>query len=142
MDINPACEPDIVASMVDMGQVGPFDAIYCSHALEHLYPQDVPVALGEFLRVLKTGGHAIVFVPDLEDVQPTHEPVFVSAAGPISGHDMYYGYAPYVATNPHMAHHSGFVRETLQKAFDDAGFVRSEVIRMEVHNLMAAGVKP
>jgi len=141
MDINPDCNPDIVASMVDMGEVGPFDAIYCSHALEHLYPHDVPVALGEFLRVLKPGGHAMVFVPDLEGVAPTNEPLFVSHSGPISGHDMYYGFGPYVATNPYMAHHTAFVRETLEQAFNDAGFSRSVVNRLSCYNLMAAAVK-
>lgn len=141
MDINPDCKPDIVASMVDMGDVGPFDAVYCSHALEHLFPHDVPVALGEFLRVLRPGGIALVFVPDLEGVAPTREPLFNSPAGPISGHDLYYGYAPYLTSNPYMAHHSGFVQDTLAEAFKGAGFSRVETKRLTDHNLMAVAVR-
>lgn len=141
MDIDPDCNPDIVASMVDMGEVGPFDVIYCSHALEHLYPHDVPVALGEFLRVLKPGGFAAVFVPDLEGVAPTDEPLFNAAVGPITGHDLFYGYGPYLASNPYMAHHTAFVSETLDAAMKAAGFARTAVTRIPFHNLMAAGAK-
>lgn len=38
-----------------------FDAIYCSHVLEHV--QDDQKALGEFFRVLRTGGWAMLLVP-------------------------------------------------------------------------------
>lgn len=141
LDINPACHPDIVASMTALGEIGEFDALYCSHALEHLFPHEVGVALGEFLRVLKPGGLAMVFVPDLEGVAPTREPLFVSPAGPISGHDLYYGYAPFLESNPYMAHHSGFVEATLAEAFRSAGFSRVETRRMTDHNLMAAASK-
>jgi SAM-dependent methyltransferase len=83
--------PDIVASMDDMGDIGLYDAIYCSHALEHLFPWQTPLALSEFLRVLKPGGIAMIFVPDLEDVKPTNDILYESAGGPIAGLDMIYG---------------------------------------------------
>ena len=140
LDINPDVQPDIVASMTDLGDIGPFDALYCSHALEHLFPHEVAVALSEFRRVLAPGGLAMVFVPDLEDVQPTDEPLFVSAAGPISGRDMYYGFTPFLQSNPYMAHKTGFVQATLRKAFEDAGFGRTEVVRFPDYNLFAAGL--
>lgn len=38
-----------------------FDLIYCSHVLEHI--DDDYLALGEFYRVLKPGGQAIIMVP-------------------------------------------------------------------------------
>ena len=34
LDINAACDPDIVASMVDLGDIGEFEALFCQHALE------------------------------------------------------------------------------------------------------------
>jgi len=89
LDIDPRCEPDVVASMTDLGDIGPFDVVFSSHSLEHLAPHDVGVALGEFRRVLKPGGRLVVIVPDLEDVRPTEDVLYVSPAGPIAGIDMY-----------------------------------------------------
>ncbi len=141
LDIDPDCTPHIVASMTQMGEIGPYDAIYCSHALEHLYPHQVDQALGEFRRVLKPGGSAMIFVPDLEDVRPTEEVLYDSPSGPICGRDMYYGLARYVEASPHMAHHSGFVRETLKKTLRGAGFEVAEVRRLSGYNLFALAVK-
>lgn len=42
-----------------------FDAIYCSHVLEHV--QDDRKALGEFYRVLKNNGWAVFMVPITEE---------------------------------------------------------------------------
>jgi SAM-dependent methyltransferase len=42
-----------------------FDVIYCSHVLEHV--QDDRKAIGEFYRVLKPGGWAILQVPITAD---------------------------------------------------------------------------
>ncbi len=141
LDISAINNPDIVASMTDMGEIGEYDAVFCQHALEHLHPYEVPVALSEFLRVLKKGGSAMVFVPDLEDVKPTEEVILQSPAGPITGLDMIYGYRPVLKELPHMAHNTGFVEETLNKAFVDAGFSKVHTKRMGNYNLMAVGLK-
>lgn len=135
--------PDIVANFTDMGDVGEFEVVYCAHALEHLYPQDVPKALQEFLRVLEPGGRVIVFVPDLEDVRPTDEVLYVSPSGPIAGLDLYYGFRPAVAAGLiHMAHHTGFTSTTLRSALESAGFVNVVTQRLGCHNLLAGGQKP
>lgn len=141
LDIVPDYAPHIVADMLDMGEIGEFDAVYCCHALEHLAPHQVPVALAEFLRVLKTGGHVIVFVPDLQGVEPTDEALFESPAGPICGLDLMYGYRPALAERPYMAHRTGFVASTLLKAFEDAGFTQSRTHRLGTYNLLGVGVK-
>ena len=68
LDIEPGTRPDIVGSFADMrGLVadGCFDALYSSHAIEHLYAHEVIPALREFLRVLKPDGFALVTCPDL-----------------------------------------------------------------------------
>ena len=127
--------------MTDMGDIGEFDAVFCQHALEHLHPHEVPAALSEFRRVLKTGGSAMVFVPDLEDVRPTEEIILESPAGPISGLDMIYGYRKALKEHPYMAHNTGFIEETLNKAFVDAGFVKVLTKRLGNYNLMAVGLK-
>jgi len=53
LDIDPANAPEISGTMLDMSAVaeGSVDAIYSSHNIEHLYPDEIPVALKEFLRV-------------------------------------------------------------------------------------------
>lgn len=141
LDIDPDCQPHIVASMTQMGDIGPFDCVYSSHSLEHLYPHDAVQALAEFRRVLKPGGHIVVFVPDLEGIEATDTPIYESASGPISGRDMIYGLASYVEASPFMAHRSGYVRDTLAKTLQTAGFARNEVRRVSGWNLMAVAVK-
>jgi len=141
LDIEPACNPDIVASITDLGEIGPFDLVFSSHCLEHLAPHDVGVALSEFRRVLKAGGGVVVFVPDLEDVKPTEDVVYTAPCGPITGLDMYYGLRSALLERPYMAHKTGFVRETLQAAMDAAGFAETSVRRIDCFNLMGAARK-
>lgn len=66
-DIDPAVAPDILGIMTDMSALGDasVDAIFSSHNIEHLYPHEVPVALKEFIRVLKPDGFAVMTCPDL-----------------------------------------------------------------------------
>lgn len=141
LDIDPHWTPDVLASMTDMGDIGPFGAAFCSHALEHLHPHEVTKALGEFYRVLAPEGYLALFVPDLEGVSPTDDVLFVSPDGPITGRDLFYGSSKRIPTMPHMAHHSGFVRETLGAALREAGFSRVLVNRLSSYNLMGVGVK-
>lgn len=142
LDIDPQHKPDIVASMTDMGDIGQFDVVYNSHSLEHLYPHDVPVALGEFWRVLRPGGVAILLVPDLEDVRATEDVLYVAPAGPMTGLDLIYGCRRLIPTMPFMAHHTGFTADTLRAAMEAAGFSGVRTIRGLDHNLTGAGFKP
>lgn len=141
LDIDESHNPDIVASMLDMGQIGPFDAVFCSHALEHVLPHEVPIALGEFYRVLNPGGACIVFVPDLEDVRATEEPLFDSPAGPICGLDLLYGFRKMLKDKPYMAHKTGFISQTLHDAMTAAGFEKVAVSRLENYALLGAAIK-
>ncbi len=141
LDIDHRCEPHIVAPITALGDIGEFDVVYSSHCLEHLFPHQVAVALAEFKRVLKPGGKAVVVVPDLEDVRPTEDALYVSEAGPICGLDMYYGKASMIADNPFMAHKCGFVRETLAGVVEAVGFAAVSVERSSGYNLYAVAVK-
>jgi predicted SAM-dependent methyltransferase len=136
LDIDPNMKPDVVASMTDMGPIGPYDVVYCSHSLEHLYPHEVPIALAEFRRVLKPGGKAVIFVPDLEGVAPTTDPL----VGGLCGLHLYYGDSRCIPTMPYMAHHCGFVSSTLLDAMVAAGF-ETQTKRLENYNLLGIGVK-
>ncbi len=135
LDIDPRSNPDIVGDMRNLGDIGEFDAIACNNALEHLYPHEVSQALREFRRVLKRGGHAIFQVPDLQDVKPTED--IIPEIG-MSGLHLMYGDPSRLADFPHMAHHCGFVAETLHRVLEDAGFVAS-VKRIPCYQLMGVG---
>lgn len=88
-----------VGTMTDMASVASEsgDAIFSSHNIEHLYPHEVPVALAEFLRVLKPNGFAVITCPDLQAVcalvaeDKLTEPAYTSPAGPITPLDILYG---------------------------------------------------
>jgi SAM-dependent methyltransferase len=141
LDIDETCNPDIVASITDMGDIGQFDMIYTSHTLEHLYDFDVVKALSEFNRVLKPDGLAIIIVPDVEDVVCNRETLYDSPAGPICGIDLYFGLTSAVKANPYYAHHMAFIAKTLDSAMREAGFDFVYTKRLENYNLMGVGKK-
>jgi SAM-dependent methyltransferase len=141
LDIWPACNPDIVASITDMGEIGTFDLVYSSHCLEHLFPWEVEVALRECCRVLNPKGALLLLVPDLEDVLPTNDVLFEADCGPVTGLDMYYGHAKSIRSSPFMQHKTGFVKETLEDAIRKAGFQTVVVNRIKDYNLMGGGVR-
>ena len=138
LDIEPRTKPDIVASMTDMGEIGSFDMLYCCHALEHLYPHEVNIALREFKRVLKRGGSAMIIVPDLEDVKPNNEVLKMSHLVPLTGLHLFYGDHTQISEFPFMAHHCGFIAETLEYALVSAGF-EAKTSRQPDFNLIGIG---
>jgi SAM-dependent methyltransferase len=141
LDIDPRVEPDIVANIIDMGDIGTYDIVYTAHTLEHLYQHEVPVALAEFMRVLNPGGVVMIFVPDLEGVSPDDEFLYESPGGPICGRDLFYGPTRYVECNMYYAHHTGFIQKTLEAELSKAGFSKVTVKRVGDHNLMGIGFK-
>lgn len=141
LDIDDQYKPDIVANMLDMGDIGDFDVVLCQHALEHLYPHEVGIALNEFRRVLKDGGMAMIIVPDLEDVRPTEDVILEAPIGPITGLDMIYGYRPAIKDKPYMAHKTGFVESTLHKELNKARFSKVFTNRNGNYNLIGVGIK-
>jgi SAM-dependent methyltransferase len=136
LDIDPAVKPDIVASLTDLGDIGLFDVVYTSHCIEHLYPNQVRIALAEFRRVLNPDGFVMVIVPDLEGVTATDEVLFTPQIGPLTGLDLIYGCRYEVDRSGYMAHHSGFVSATLEAALREAGFSRVHMTRLPEYNLM------
>lgn len=141
LDIDEQHCPDVVASISDMGDIGTFGAVYCSHCLEHLPAHEVGKALREFLRVLEQDGTAVVIVPDLDGIRPDDQVVYESPSGPITGRDMYYGYGRVLEAMPYMAHKTGFVKETLEAALLEAGFRAAAARSDTAYNLICIGVK-
>jgi SAM-dependent methyltransferase len=131
LDIDPAVEPDIVGTTTDMSMVASesVDALFSSHNIEHLYAHEVPLALREFMRVLKPDGFAVITCPDLQSVaaliaaDKLTEPAYMSAAGPIAPLDILYGHRPSVAAGNHyMAHKCGFTKKVLGATLMECGF--------------------
>jgi len=132
LDIDPAVEPDIVASITDMREAVPeasFDALFSSHNIEHLYAHEVPQALAEFRRVLRPEGFAVITCPDLQAVareiaeDRLAVPVGQSASGPVTPLDMVFGWRPALAAGNHfMAHRCGFTFTFLASLLRQAGF--------------------
>ncbi|MDR2825616.1 MAG: methyltransferase domain-containing protein [Deltaproteobacteria bacterium] len=150
LDINPAVQPDIVASMTNMENVrdSEFEALYSSHNLEHLYPHEVPQALKEFYRVLRQPGFVIITLPDLQQVAECiakgkeEEAVLMTNKGPITPLDILYGFRPFLASgNLFMAHNFAFTAATLKKALLDANFSNINVERDGNFNLWAVASK-
>ena len=142
LDINEAVRPDIVGTMVDMKAVASesVDAIFSAHNIEHLYPHEVPVALAEFLRVLKPDGFAVITCPDLQSVaalvaeDKLTDQAYVSPSGPIAPLDMLYGFRPQLASgNLFMAHHCGFTKKVLGHTLLSSGFMSIASLRREAY---------
>lgn len=131
LDIDPANEPDIVGSMLDMAAVADasVDALYSAHNIERVYAHEVPQVLKEFRRVLNPDGFLVVTCPDLQTVcqlvaeDKLGEAAYTSPAGPITPLDILYGHGAALAAGHHtMAHKCGFTLKTLTQALQAAGF--------------------
>jgi len=131
LDIDKNVNPDIVGTMLDMSAVADasVDAVFSSHNIEHLYPHEVPLALKEFLRVLRPAGFAVIICPDLQSVcalvadDKLTETAYTSPAGPIAPLDILYGHRPPMARgNLFMAHRCGFTLKVLIGTLQGSGF--------------------
>lgn len=149
LDIDPQAHPHYLASITSMEEVPSreFDAIYCSHCLEHIYAHEVFPALREFLRVLKADGDLLLRLPDLQQAcakvaegRP-EQYLYQSPAGPIAALDMIFGYRAAVRElGPAMSHRTGFTQVTLTRILQEAGFVEVKVW-VEDYDLWATAQK-
>jgi SAM-dependent methyltransferase len=134
LDIDPRLAPDILCDARELATLagGQFDAIYCSHNLEHYYRHDVPKVLAGFLHVLKEGGFADIRVPDIGELMRVsvargldiEDVVYQSDGGPIIGLDMLYGYGAEIERSGQdfFAHKTGFTEKSLLGLLHRAGF--------------------
>ncbi|MBX9699406.1 MAG: class I SAM-dependent methyltransferase [Acetobacteraceae bacterium] len=132
LDIDPSVGPDILASLADIPKAvedGSFDAAYTSHALEHLFFHEVPLALAGLRRVLRSAGYLVVSCPDIRAVAAEVaagrllSPVAESASGPLTPMDMLFGWGAALAGGNHyMAHRCGLDMANLARLLMEAGF--------------------
>ena len=137
LDIDPKGLPDIVcdARKLETLEACQFDAIYCSHNLEHYYHHEVKKVLAGFLHVLKDNGFVQIRVPDISELMritveknlDIDDILYRSSAGPIKVRDVLYGYSDEIEKSglEYFAHKTGFTRKSLSKAINDAGFKKT-----------------
>lgn len=132
LDIDPGAMPNVVGSITDMREhvpTGSFDAVWCSHTLEHLFAHEVPLAISEFRRILKQDGFVLIRSPDLEAIasliveRGTECVAYQSPAGPITPLDVLFGHSASIARGKvHMGHKTGFTSARMGRLLLDAGF--------------------
>ncbi len=151
LDIDPQVNPDILGSILDLSAVpdASVDAIWSSHNLEHVNSFEVPIALAEFRRVLKLRGFVLITVPDLRVItkyvanNDLDQPLYQSAAGPITAMDVMFGHQASIANGNHyMAHRTGFTSNLLGKVLLDAGFSEVRVHEGQRWDLWALATLP
>lgn len=134
LDIDPRDGPDLVCDARELTTLpaAKFDAVYCSHNLEHYFRHDVPKVLAGFRHVLKDDGFAEIRVPDLADLMQTvvkrgldiDDLLYQSAAGPITVRDVLYGLGTEIerSGNDFWAHKTGFTKKSLTAMLVRCGF--------------------
>ena len=134
LDIDPRGEPDVVCDARKLTQLpaSQYEAVYCSHNLEHYYRHEVPMVLQGFRHVLKPEGFAHIRVPDLFEAMRAvvqfgvdiDDPLYQSPNGPITVRDVLYGYDAEVerSGNEFYAHKTGFTKKSLSVMLDTCGF--------------------
>lgn len=133
-DIDKSVCPDYVGSMIDIGIIedGSVEGVFSSHSIEHLYAHEVPLAFGEFLRVLNDDGVVILTCPDLKSVcelvaqDRLTDTAYESGMGPIAPLDILYGHRASIQQGHlFMAHKCGFTERVLSATLQDAGFMNN-----------------
>jgi len=134
LDIDARGKPDVVCDARELPALpaSQYDAIYCSHNLEHYYKHDGVKVLKGFLHVLKPDGFAEIRVPDIDCVMrrvvESHldidDILYHSPSGPIAVSDVIYGWARQIETSgaDFYAHKTGFTTRSLRSLLLVSGF--------------------
>lgn len=134
LDIDPRGKPDIVCDARLLTALAPdqFDAIYCSHNLEHYFQHDVAKVLAGFHHVLCDDGFVEIRVPDMgeliklvaEKSIDIDDFLYDSPAGPIHVIDVIYGLGREIeeSGNDFFAHKTGFTEKSLLARLHKSGF--------------------
>jgi len=134
LDIDPHGRPDVLCDARELDSLAPsqYDAVYCSHNLEHYHKHDGARVLRGFLHVLKPEGFAEIRVPDMTSVMRAfvlgnmdiEDVLYESPAGPITVRDVIYGWGVEIERtgDDFYAHKTGFTAASLRSALQIAGF--------------------
>lgn len=134
LDIDPKVCPDrcMDARLLRWQEPNQYEAIYCSHNLEHYDPDDIPVVLQGFCHVLKEDGFAEIKVPNISRIADImiHSQAeladffYQTKQGPVFFRDPFYGFAQEIASSGQFfyAHKMGFSPKSLREVLLKNGF--------------------
>ncbi len=140
LDIDPRENPDLVCDARELTTLAAdqFDAIYCSHNLEHYGQHECPRVLRGFLHLLRDNGFAEIRVPDLGALMrhvvktgmDIEDVLYTSPVGPITPRDVLYGYGAEIERSGQdfYAHKTGFTEKSLLRMLEQAGFEETMLI--------------
>jgi len=147
VDADPLAAPDLVADIVDLSAIasGSADAVWAAHCVEHVYAHQLRPAFSEFHRILNPDGFACILVPDLQAIaryiieDRLHEVIYNSPAGPVTAHDILFGFGPAIAAGHwRMAHRCGFTPAVMLRRLGEIGF--GETVLRRRPNLELAAI--
>ena len=134
LDIDPQCNPDILADARELEKFPPatYDAVYCSHNLEHFYPHDAVKVVRGFHHILKPEGFVEIHVPDIlavmrqviQNNMDVDDVLYTSDKRPILVRDVLYGYHVEIerSGNDFFAHKTGFSKKSFVALMNGNGF--------------------
>lgn len=147
LDIDARGNPDLVLDARELAQTpaAAYDAVYCSHNLEHYHRHDGVRVLQGFLHVLKEDGFAQIVVPDIGELMrivarqdlDIDDILYQSAMGPIAVRDVLYGHGAQIerSGSDFYAHKTGFTCKSLHALLERSGFpyvyVRADKLDIE-----------
>jgi len=134
LDIDPRGNPDICcdARLLKTLEPAQYDAVYCSHNLEHYYLHEVPYVLDGFAHITKDTGMVWIATPNLmgvinaiatKQLEPTDVLYRTSGGFPIMAHDIIFGWGLEIQSSGQdfYAHKCGFsinmLKERISKHF-------------------------
>jgi methyltransferase family protein len=141
LDVDPRGKPDLLCDARMLATLAPnlYDAVYCSHNLEHYFAHEVPKVLRGFHHVLKPDGFAEIRVPDIAQLMRTVaekdldllDVIYQSPAGPVRVRDVLYGFGPEIERSGQdfYAHKTGFSPKSLALAVRESAFAHQVVLR-------------
>lgn len=157
LDILPGPDVDLLCDARKLSELPPgdYDAIFCSHNLEHYYEHEIPQVLAGFRHMLSPEGFVQIIVPNLQQAMGhmalrMAEPdavLYLSPAGPVRYIDLIYGHGPQIAAKGEpYGHKYGFSPKLLKKVLKEAGFAWRKVIAVtelvEIHALATVSPEP
>jgi predicted SAM-dependent methyltransferase len=152
LDIYPGPDVDIVLDATNLTELNPdqFDAVLCSHAIEHLEIHDIPTVLGGMAHVLKPDGMVEIICPNFEWVfdqisagAQLDDIAYESPSGPIRYRDMLFGYEKEIESGkPYYAHKTAIARQFLEQLLQQAGFEDIETLTEDGCDLHMTARKP
>jgi SAM-dependent methyltransferase len=150
VDVDPDVAPDLLADITDVSSIetGAADAVWSAHCIEHLFLHEVGRAIAEAHRILADDGFLCMIVPDLQSIASyivndrLHEVIYQSPAGPVTAHDMLFGFTPALAQGrTSMAHNCGFTPSLLMQRLQESRFAEIVLRRRPNHELAAVARK-